>query len=89
MVTVTRDFKILEPAPDEIKGLPKYDRCNYRPANRKTHYHYKIKDLGFVWTTHEVCINLGSYLFISTYLVSWYLYLWRYKLNVWFYRNKL
>ena len=87
MVTLTRDFKVLEPAPDEIRGCPKYDRYK-RPINRKTNNHYKVKDLGFVWSTHEVCINLGSYLFISTYLVSWYLYLWRYKLTIWFYRNK-
>ena len=91
MVTLTRNFKVLEPAPDEIKGCPKYDKYEaYKQStHRKTAYHHKIKDLGFVWTTHEVCINLGSYLFISTYLVSWYLYLWRYKLNIWFYRNRV
>ena len=88
MVTLTREFKVLKPEPDEYKGCPKYDSY-YKPTKpyHKTNYHYKVKDLGVVWTTHEACINIGSYLFISKFLVSWYIHLWRCKLNIWIYRK--
>lgn len=86
MVTMTRDLAVLENAPDEIKNCPKYDKYK-RPEYRKTNYHTKIGNVGFVWTTHEACINIGSYLFISKFLVSWYIHLWRCKLNIWIYRK--
>jgi hypothetical protein len=75
------DLKIFKNAP-EIKYASKLYR---------SHKHTKYignNRIGLSVILNEPCINLGGYFFISKFLISLYIYIWRTKLNIWYYRSK-